>query len=73
MVDVAVAPIMQRFTWAEKLEPTLGLFETMPRIAAWRDALLERPSTHAAIVDDLEERSAKMLNSYGSWIARNVS
>lgn len=73
MVDVAIAPIMQRFTWAEKLESSLGLFDELPRIAAWRDALLERSSTHEAIVDDLEQRSAKMLHQYGSWVARNAA
>lgn len=72
MVDAAIAPILQRLTWAETLEPTLGLFEGMPKVQAWRDALLARPSTTASIVPDLETRSANMLRAIGGWIARGV-
>ncbi len=73
MVDVAIAPILQRLTWAETLEPSLGLFEGLPRIKRWRDALLARPSTHASIVPDLERRSGRMLHGIGSWVARGFS
>lgn len=71
MVDAAIAPILQRFTWAETLEPSISVFEGLPHVAKWRDALLERPSTRTSIVEDLEQRSGRMLNSIGSWIARN--
>lgn len=71
MVDAAIAPILQRFTWAEKLEPSINIFEGMPHVAKWRDALLARPSTNSSIVEDLEQRSGRMLKSIGSWIARN--
>jgi len=73
MVDIAIASILQRFTWAEKLEPSLGVFEGLPEMDRWRRALLERLSTQAAIVPNLEEKSAQLLRSMGSWIARNVS
>lgn len=73
MVDAAIAPILQRFTWAETLEPSLGLFEGMPRIDAWRQACLARPSTTAAIVPDLEQRSGRMLKRIGSWLARDYA
>lgn len=72
MVDVAIAPILQRFTWAETLEPTLGLFDGMPRLQAWRDALLARPSLSSSILPDLEDIHARGLHSIGSWVARNV-
>ncbi len=72
MVDVAIAPIFQRFAWAETLEPSIQLFEELPRIAKWRDALLSRPTLTSSIVDDLETRSGKMLKGLGSWVARNA-
>ncbi len=65
-----MAPILQRLTWAEQMEPTLGLFEELERTRIWRDALLARLSTHAAIVPDLEQRSGRMLRQIGSWVAR---
>jgi glutathione S-transferase len=70
MVDVAIAPILQRFTWAEALEPSLGLFEGLPKVQAWRDALLARPTLTSSIVPDLEQRSGRMLKAIGSWVAR---
>lgn len=73
MVDAAIAPILQRLTWAEALEPSLRVFAGLPRVAAWRDALLARPSTTASIVPDLEQRSGRMLHSLGSWVARGVT
>lgn len=72
MVDAAIAPILQRFTWAETLEPSLGLFDGLDRIAAWRDAVLARPSATASIVPDLEQRSHRMLHGLGSWIGRRA-
>jgi glutathione S-transferase len=72
MVDVAIAPILQRFTWAETLEPSLELFEGLPRVDAWRRALLERPSTTASILPNLEDLSGQMLHTIGSWVARGV-
>ncbi|MBX2798552.1 MAG: glutathione S-transferase family protein [Myxococcales bacterium] len=72
MVDAAIAPILQRFTWAEALEPSLGLFDGLSRIRAWTDALLARPSTTASIVPDLGQRSGRMLHRIGSWVARGV-
>ena len=73
MVDVAIAPILQRLTWAETLEPSLGLFEGLLKVQAWRDTVLARPSTTASILADLEQRSGRMLQSIGSWIARGVA
>ena len=72
MVDAAIAPILQRLTWAEKLEPTLQLFEGLESIQTWRDTLMVRPTTHSSIVPDLEQRSGRMLKALGSWVARTV-
>jgi glutathione S-transferase len=72
MVDVAIAPILQRFTWAETLEPTLGLFDGLEKMTKWRDKLLARDATKASIVPNLEDKSAQMLHSMGSWVARGV-
>lgn len=73
MVDAAIAPILQRLSWAESLEPSLRLFDGLAKVEAWRDALLARPSTTTSIVPDLEQRSGRMLHSIGSWVARGVS
>lgn len=73
MVDTAIAPILQRLTWAETLEPSLAVFTDLPKIQAWRDALLARPSTTASILPDLEQRSGRLLHGIGSWVARGFN
>lgn len=73
MVDAAIAPILQRLSWAESLEPSLGLFEGLPKIQVWRDTLLARPTTTSSIVPDLEDFSGAMLKGIGSWVARNAT
>ncbi len=72
MVDVSVGPLLQRFLWTERLEPSLGLFAGLPRLEAWRDALLARPAFARSFLPDLEVTNARMLGQIGSWIARNA-
>ena len=71
MVDAAAAPVLQRLTWAERLEPSLRLFEGRPALAAWRDVLLERPSVKASVLPDLESINRDLLAGYDTWIARH--
>jgi glutathione S-transferase len=44
LVDCGYAPFLQRHTWLDKIRK-IGLIEKYPRVAAWRDALMARPST----------------------------
>jgi glutathione S-transferase len=44
LVDAAYAPFLQRYTFMDRVKP-LGIIEKLPRLAAWRDALL----AHAAV------------------------
>ena len=49
LVDAAYAPFLQRFTFLEKVRP-LGVFETHPLIAGWRDAVLDRKTVQDSTV-----------------------
>ena len=44
LVDCGYAPFLQRHTWLDKIRP-IGVIGKYPRVAAWRDALMARPST----------------------------
>ncbi len=44
LVDCGYAPFLQRHTWLDKIRK-IGLIGNYPRVAAWRDALMVRPST----------------------------
>ena len=46
LVDAAYAPFLQRYDFLYRVKP-LGIIERFPRLQAWRDALLARPSTHS--------------------------
>jgi glutathione S-transferase len=44
LVDAAYAPFLQRHTWLDRVR-RIGHIEKFPRVSAWRDALMARPST----------------------------
>ncbi|HSV24861.1 MAG TPA: glutathione S-transferase family protein, partial [Xanthobacteraceae bacterium] len=47
----------------------LGLFEAVPKVAAWRAALAKRPSVIGAVVPDYSERLEAFLRKQNGWIA----
>ena len=46
LVDASYAPFLLRYFFLDRIRP-LGIIEKFPRLKAWRDALLARPSTHS--------------------------
>ncbi|HEX3858907.1 MAG TPA: glutathione S-transferase family protein, partial [Pseudolabrys sp.] len=46
LVDAAYAPFLQRYVFLDRVKP-LGIIEKFPRLKAWAEALLKRPSTHS--------------------------
>ncbi len=46
LVDAAYAPFLQRYVFLDRVKP-LGQIEKFPRLKAWSDALIARPSTHS--------------------------
>jgi len=46
LVDAAYAPFLQRYYFLDRIRP-LGVIEKFPRLKAWMQALLKRPSTHS--------------------------
>ncbi|MFT5412438.1 MAG: glutathione S-transferase [Verrucomicrobiales bacterium] len=54
LVDAAAAPMVQRLQWCENIK-SLGIFEGHPKVAAWRDALLARPSVQRSVLPNIEE------------------
>jgi glutathione S-transferase len=46
LVDAAYAPFLQRYWFLDRIRP-LGVIEKFPRLKAWTEALLKRPSTHS--------------------------
>ena len=65
LVDASIAPMMQRLTWIAAIRD-LGVFDDLPRAAAWRDALVARPSVGASVLPDIQETFVAYLKGGGS-------
>jgi glutathione S-transferase len=46
LVDAGYAPFLQRYYFLDRIRP-IGQIEKYPRLKAWADTLLKRPSTHS--------------------------
>ena len=46
LVDAAYAPFLQRYYYLDRIRP-LGVIEKFPRLKAWAETLMKRPSTHS--------------------------
>jgi len=70
IVDAVFAPVFRYFDTFDRMAP-LGVLDGLPRIAAWRAALAERPSVRGAVVPDFAERlRAFVLRQAGVLAAR---
>jgi glutathione S-transferase len=71
LVDAAYAPFLQRYTFTDRLR-TLGILEKLPRLSAWRDALLAMPAVKASTVANIEAVWQENLIIRGRWLAKFV-
>src|SRR4029079_19709255 len=46
LVDASYAPFLQRYFYLERIKP-LNTIDKFPRLRAWAEALVARPSTHS--------------------------
>src|SRR3954447_11928875 len=46
LVDASYAPFLQRYFFLDRIRP-IGAIEKFPRLKAWAEALIARPSTHS--------------------------
>src|SRR6185312_14719490 len=66
LVDAAYAPFLQRYVFLDRIKP-LGTVEKFPRLKAWTETLLKRPSTHSfpeAEFEMLYRQNVKLRNKY---------
>ena len=71
LVDAAYAPFLQRYTFMDRLRP-LGIIEKFPRLAAWRDALMDAPAVKASTVPEIEAAWQENLVLRGRWLGKLV-
>ncbi len=67
MVDAVFAPVFRYFELFETLFDS-GIFDGLPRVAAWRRALAVRPSVTAAVTEDYQERLMGFLRHHDAHL-----
>ena len=71
LVDAAYAPILQRYTFTDRVR-TLGIIEKFPLLTAWRDALLAAPEVKASTVANFEAVWQENLIIRKRWLGNFV-
>ncbi|MBT5049613.1 MAG: glutathione S-transferase family protein [Rhodospirillaceae bacterium] len=71
LVDASYAPSLLRYSFMERLYP-LGLMDQYPLLAAWRDALVARPSVMNAVGQDFEDFWRENLKNKNRWVAQFI-
>jgi glutathione S-transferase len=68
LVDAVFAPVFRYFDTLDR-HADLGVFDGLPKVRAWRDAVHERPSVRDAVVGDYGARLEAFLLRQGGVFA----
>jgi glutathione S-transferase len=71
LVDAAYAPFLQRYFFLDRIR-RLGHIEKFPRLKAWAEALLARPSTHSFPPAEFEAAYRENVRRRGKWISQFI-
>jgi len=72
LVDAAYAPFLQRYFFLDRIRP-IGLIEKYPRLKAWADALMARPSTHSFPAAEFEAMYRLNVKRRNKWVSQFVT
>ncbi|MGV8934555.1 MAG: glutathione S-transferase family protein [Gallionellaceae bacterium] len=68
LLDAAIAPMFMRLDILEQQILT-NKYITTPRLAAWRDAMLSRPSVQKSVIPDFSNKLVSYLRHNNNYIA----
>jgi glutathione S-transferase len=71
LVDAAYAPFLQRYFFLDRIR-TLGHIAHFPRLKAWGEALVARPSTHSFPPAEFEQLYRQAVKRRNKWISQFV-
>jgi len=71
LVDAAYAPFLQRYVFLDRIKK-IGIMPKYPRLQAWTDALMKRPSTHSFPEAEFEAMYREGLRKRGSYLSQFV-
>ncbi len=72
LVDAAYAPFLQRYFFLDRVKP-LGVIEKFPRLQAWAEALIRRPSTHSFPEAEFEALYRQNLKRRKKWLSQFIA
>jgi len=72
LVDAAYAPFLQRYFFLEGIRK-LGHIEKFPRLKAWAEALVARPSTHSFPPAEFEALYRQNVRRRNKWISQFIA
>ncbi len=72
LVDAAYAPFLQRYFYLDRVKP-LGIIEKFPRLKAWAEALVSRPSTHSFPEAEFEALYRQNLKRRKKWVSQFIA
>ena len=71
LVDAAYAPFLQRYFFLDRIRK-IGLIEKYPRLKAWAEALMARPSTHSFPAAEFEAMYRENVRRRKSWVSQFI-
>ena len=71
LVDAAYAPFLQRYVFLDRIRP-LGVMDKFPRLKAWTETLMKRPSTHSFPEAEFEAMYRANLKKRNSYLSQFV-
>jgi glutathione S-transferase len=71
LVDAAYAPFLQRYAFLDRVK-TLGHIEKFPRLEAWSETLLARPSTHSFPAAEFEAMYRANLKRRNKFVSKFI-
>ena len=72
LVDAGYAPFLQRYFFLDRIRP-IGLIGKYPRLKAWADTLMKRPSTHSFPEPEFEALYRLNVKRRNKWISQFIA
>lgn len=69
LVDAVFAPIFRYFDVFDRISD-MGIFDRLPHVLAWRQALSARPSVKSAVTEDYADRLLAFLRKHDAALLR---
>jgi glutathione S-transferase len=71
LVDAAYAPFLQRYFFLDRIR-SIGHIEKFPRLKAWAETLIARPSTHSFPAGEFEALYRRNIKLRNKWLSQFV-